>query len=90
MSKIRRASALVPTPRTFVRAALSKIGQSGGAQGVAATSTPYWAHGLLHWAIVNLTPGPMNRRVIDVNRKMHEGIRQRALRKAERGAKKSS
>ncbi|KAK3069454.1 hypothetical protein LTR53_012186 [Teratosphaeriaceae sp. CCFEE 6253] len=84
MSKIRRASALVPTPRRFVRAALGKIGRSGGAQGVSATSTPYWAHGLLHWAVVNLTPGAMNGYVIDVNRSMHEGIRKRALRKAER------
>jgi len=90
MSKIRRSSAMVPTPRQFVRAALSKIGRSGGAQGLATTSTPYWSHGVLHWAIANLTPGPMNRYVIDVNRRMHEDIRKRALQKAERDAKKSS
>ncbi|KAK5138129.1 hypothetical protein LTR08_004824 [Meristemomyces frigidus] len=89
MSKIRRSSAMVPTPKQFVRAALGRIGRSGGAQGVAATSTPYWAHGVIHWAIVNLTPGPMNKYVIDVNRSMHEDIRKRALRKAERDAKKS-
>ena len=90
MSKIRRSSAMIPTPKVFVRAALSKIGRSGGAQGVAATSTPYWAHGLLHWAVANLTPGLMNKYSIDVNKKMHEDIRKRALRKAERDAKKSS
>ncbi|EMC93498.1 hypothetical protein BAUCODRAFT_76175 [Baudoinia panamericana UAMH 10762] len=89
MSKIRRSSALVPTPKQFVRAALSKIGRDGGAQGTSATSTPYWAHALMHWAIVNLTPGPMNRRVIDVNRSMHEDIRKRALRKAERDSRKA-
>ncbi|KAK4548268.1 hypothetical protein LTR36_010138 [Oleoguttula mirabilis] len=90
MSKIRRSSAMVPTPKQFVRAALGKIGRSGGAQGVAATSTPYWAHGIMHWAITSLTPGPMNKYVIDVNKKMHEDIRRRALRKAERDGKKSS
>ncbi|KAK5111293.1 hypothetical protein LTR85_012188 [Meristemomyces frigidus] len=90
MSKIRRSSAMVPTPKQFVRAALGKIGRSGGAQGVAATSTPYWAHGIMHWAIATLTPGPMNKYVIDVNKSMHEDIRKRALRKAERDGKKSS
>ncbi len=90
MSKIRRSSLMVPTPKQFVRAALGKIGRSGGAQGVSGTSTPYWAHGMLHWAIVNLTPGPMNSYVVDVNRSMHESIRQRALKKAERDGKKSS
>ncbi|KAK0936084.1 hypothetical protein LTR29_012362 [Friedmanniomyces endolithicus] len=90
MSKIRRSSLMVPTPKQFVRAALGKIGRSGGAQGVSGTSTPYWAHGMLHWAIVNLTPGPMNSYVVDVNRSMHESIRKRALKKAERDGKKSS
>ncbi|KAK5107349.1 hypothetical protein LTR62_001365 [Meristemomyces frigidus] len=90
MSKIRRSSAIVPNPKTFVRAALGKIGRSGGAQGISATSTPYWAHGIMHWAIQTLTPGVMNKYVIEVNRGMHEDIRKRALRKAERDGKKSS
>jgi len=90
MSKIRRSSLMVPTPKQFVRAALGKIGRSGGAQGVSGTTTPYWAHGMLHWAILNLTPGPMNSYVVDVNRSMHESIRKRALKKAERDGKKSS
>ncbi|KAF2859638.1 estradiol 17-beta-dehydrogenase-like protein 12-b [Piedraia hortae CBS 480.64] len=81
MSKIRRASWMVPTPRTFVQFVLKKIGRSGGAQGIAATSTSYPAHALMHWAISNLTPGPMNDVVIDFNRRMHEDIRARALRK---------
>ena len=90
MSKIRRSSAMVPTPKQFVKAALGKIGRSGGAQGISGTSTPYWAHGLMHWAIDNLTPGRTNKYVIDVNKSMHEDIRKRALRKAERDAKKTS
>ena len=89
MSKIRRSSAMIPTPKQFVRAALGKIGRSGGAQGISATSTPYWAHGVMHWALDTLTPGRMNSYVIDVNRGMHQDIRKRALRKAERDAKKS-
>ncbi|KAI7362380.1 Very-long-chain 3-oxoacyl-CoA [Hortaea werneckii] len=89
MSKIRRSSAMIPPPKQFVRAALGKIGRSGGAQGISATSTPYWAHGIMHWALDTLTPGRMNSYVIDVNRGMHEDIRKRALRKAERDAKKS-
>lgn len=90
MSKIRRSSAMVPSPKQFVHAALGKIGRSGGAQGISATSTPYWAHAIMHWALDTLTPGRMNRYVIDVNRGMHEDIRKRALRKAEREGKKSS
>jgi len=90
MSKIRKSSLMVPNPRQFVRAALSKIGRQGGSQGITWTSTPYWSHAMYQWAIVNLTPGPMNGWVINVNRKMHENIRKRALRKAAREAKKSS
>ncbi|EME79414.1 uncharacterized protein MYCFIDRAFT_50782 [Pseudocercospora fijiensis CIRAD86] len=88
MSKIKRSSALIPTPKQFVRAALSRIGRSGGAQGIAATSTPYWSHGIMHWAIASFA-GTMNGVVLNINRKMHVDIRKRALRKAERDAKKA-
>lgn len=87
MSKIRRSSFLVPTPKQFVKAALGKIGRSGGAQGILGTSTPYWAHGIMHWAIATFV-GTMNWVVVSVNKKMHEDIRQRALKKKERDAKK--
>ncbi|KAF7189327.1 Very-long-chain 3-oxoacyl-CoA reductase [Pseudocercospora fuligena] len=88
MSKIKRSSALIPNPKQFVRAALSRIGRSGGAQGIAATSTPYWSHGIMHWAIASFA-GTMNGVVLNINRKMHVDIRKRALRKAERDAKKA-
>ena len=88
MSKIRKTSMFVPNPKQFVRAALGRIGRSGGAQGIAATSTPYWAHGIMHWAIATFA-GTMNKQVVDVNRKMHLDIRKRALKKAERDAKKA-
>jgi 17beta-estradiol 17-dehydrogenase / very-long-chain 3-oxoacyl-CoA reductase len=87
MSKIRRSSLLVPTPKQFVKVALSKIGRSGGAQGILGTSTPYWAHAIMHWFIATFA-GTMNGVVVGINMRMHEDIRKRALRKAEREAKK--
>lgn len=87
MSKIRRASVTIPTPKKFVRAALSKIGRSGGAQGIAYTSTPWWTHGIMHWALIAIT-GTTSSVVVDQNKVMHESIRKRALRKAEREGKK--
>ncbi|KAF2138436.1 uncharacterized protein K452DRAFT_321017 [Aplosporella prunicola CBS 121167] len=87
MSKVRRASAMIPTPKAFVRAALGKIGRSGGAQGIAYTSTPFWSHGLLHYAIATVA-GTMNKLTLGINLGMHADIRKRALRKAEREAKK--
>lgn len=54
MSKIRRSSALVPTPKQYVRAALAKVGLPCGAldTGRPYVSTPYWSHALLDWFIV--------------------------------------
>ncbi|KAJ4407079.1 hypothetical protein N0V91_004246 [Didymella pomorum] len=87
MSKIRKPSALVPNPKQFVKAALGKIGRSGGAQNVAFTSTPYWSHGLMQWFLSRFL-GERSHVVVKVNRGMHIDIRNRALRKAEREAKK--
>jgi 17beta-estradiol 17-dehydrogenase / very-long-chain 3-oxoacyl-CoA reductase len=87
MSKIRKSSALVPNPKQFVKAVLSKIGRSGGAQNVAFTSTPYWSHGLMQWFLSRFL-GERSHVVVKVNRGMHIDIRNRALRKAEREAKK--
>jgi 17beta-estradiol 17-dehydrogenase / very-long-chain 3-oxoacyl-CoA reductase len=86
MSKIRKSSALVPNPKQFVRAVLSKIGRSGGAQGIAFTSSPYWSHGLMHWFLSKFL-GERTNFLVKFNRGMHEDIRKRALRKAAREAK---
>lgn len=89
MSKIRRASAMVPTPKAFVKAALGKIGVRAGSQDIAYTSTPYWSHAFFQWSINNLAPGgQMGKFVLGRNNVMHQQIRKRALRKAERDAKK--
>ena len=88
MSKIRRTSLFIPNPRAFVRSALSKVGRSGGSQGIAYSSTPYWSHAVMQWALKNFT-GTSSELVVNQNRGMHENIRKRALRKAERDAKKA-
>ena len=89
MSKIRRSSLMVPDPRQFVRAALGKIGLNGGSQAIPFTSTPWWSHGLMMWGILT-TLGQYSEFVLGRNKAMHEDIRWRALRKAEREAKKGN
>lgn len=89
MSKIRRSSAMVPTPRAFVNTVLGKIGRAGGAQAFAYSSAPFWSHALLAWAIGTLS-GFTGIWLVRWNRGMHEAIRKRALRKAEREAAKKA
>lgn len=88
MSKIRKPSLLIPNARNFVRAALAKVGLRGGAQNVAYTSTPFWGHALMQWGLEN-TVGLGGSFVVERNKSMHEAIRQRALKKIEREAKKA-
>lgn len=87
MSKIRRSSLMIPTPKPFVRAALSKVGL-GSQNAIGYTYAPWWSHALLQWVVEN-TFGAGNRLLIWYNLKMHADIRKRALRKAEREAKKA-
>jgi 17beta-estradiol 17-dehydrogenase / very-long-chain 3-oxoacyl-CoA reductase len=82
MSKIRRPSALVPTPRGFVAAVLAKVGQAGGAQGWAYSSSPYWSHALAAWGLGLI--GHTKEWVVKRNLDMHDATRKRALRKIER------
>ncbi|KAK2626377.1 hypothetical protein QTJ16_004639 [Diplocarpon rosae] len=88
MSKIRKTSLFIPSPRTFVKSVLAKVGRRGGAQNTAFTSTPFWGHALMQWWLEN-TVGLSGELVVVQNRKMHESIRRRALKKAERDAKKA-
>jgi len=84
MSKVRRSSVLIPTPKAFVKAALNKVGvYVGGTTGVV---TPFWTHAAMHWAIETFV-GIGSSIGLDVNKRMHEDIRKRALRKKEREAK---
>ena len=88
MSKIRKTSWSIPSPRAFVKSVLGKVGRSGGAQKVAYTSTPFWGHAIMQWWLEN-TVGLGGEIVVGQNKKMHESIRKRALKKAERDAKKN-
>ena len=83
MSKIKKASIIVPNERNFVKSALSKIGRRGGSVGYAYTGSPYWSHALVTWGIIYVL-GPMGSLLLGINNKMHVDIRRRALRKAER------
>ncbi|RYP30487.1 hypothetical protein DL767_006228 [Monosporascus sp. MG133] len=88
MSKVRKPNLLIPNPKPWVRSALSKIG-SGDWQQTAYTYTPYWSHALLGWTIEN-TVGVGHPFMIWYNKKMHEDIRRRALRKQAREAAKQA
>ncbi|KAL9107235.1 MAG: hypothetical protein Q9227_007859 [Pyrenula ochraceoflavens] len=83
MSKIKRASWLIPNERDFVKATLAKVGRRGGALGYAWSGTPYWSHAMMEWALLAFV-GAYAKVGARVNRGMHEGIRKRALKKAER------
>lgn len=83
MSKIRRTSAMIPSPKDFVRSVLNNVGRRVGAQERFATSTPYWSHALMHFGIEQ-TVGVYSKIANSMNYNMHKDIRRRALRKAER------
>jgi len=86
MSKVRRTSLLCTSPKPFVRAALGKIGLSG-AETFTNTYTPWWSHAAFKWIVEN-TVGATSSFTIKKNLDMHADIRNRALRKAARDAKK--
>ncbi len=86
MSKVRRSSMLIPKPDGFVRSALGKLGRSW--QACAYTYTPFWSHAIMQ-QVVESTMGVGNSLGIWYNLKMHKDIRDRALRKAAREAKKN-
>ncbi|KAH8680838.1 hypothetical protein BX600DRAFT_445163 [Xylariales sp. PMI_506] len=86
MSKVRRSSLLIPNPKQFVRAALGKIG-TGTWQYMPDTYTPYWVHAFMGWGGENIL-GTGSALLRSFNLKMHVDIRNRALRKAAREAKK--
>lgn len=86
MSKVRRPSLMIPSPKPFVRAALSKVG-TGSWQSMPDTYTPWWTHAIMAWAGETFL-GTGSRLLRHFNLKMHVDIRNRALKKAAREAKK--
>ncbi|KAK3318944.1 hypothetical protein B0H66DRAFT_253158 [Apodospora peruviana] len=87
MSKIRRTSLLIPNPKQFVRAALGKIGLGAG-ELFPYTYTPWWSHSAFKFVVDN-TVGMYSSISVWFNLRMHVDIRQRALKKAAREAKKA-
>ncbi|CDR47272.1 CYFA0S30e01090g1_1 [Cyberlindnera fabianii] len=83
MSKIRRASMTIPSPKVFVASTLRSVGRRCGAQDRFATVTPFWAHALMQWWIEN-TVGVYSKVANTLNLKMHQDIRKRALKKQAR------
>ncbi|GAA5955849.1 hypothetical protein JCM8115_004342 [Rhodotorula mucilaginosa] len=87
LSKIRKSSWMIPTPKTYVRSVLSKIGVQGGAVGQPHISTPYHGHAPVQWVVDHLFSRSF---WLDYNRKLHLDIRRRAIRKREREAAKGA
>ncbi|KAF9917097.1 hypothetical protein BX616_001957 [Lobosporangium transversale] len=85
MSKIRRASMLIPMPKPYVQSVLAKIGTSGGAS-TPYTMTPYYSHAIANWAIDHLFSRGF---WVQQNYNIQTDIRKRALRKKEREAANS-
>jgi 17beta-estradiol 17-dehydrogenase / very-long-chain 3-oxoacyl-CoA reductase len=78
MSKIRKPTMTIPTPKIFVRSVLKGI-KSG------PVITPFWAHGLMAFALSWI--GRESSVVVSGNKSMHLAIRKRALRKREKAQK---
>jgi len=78
MSKIRRATALIPTAEDYVKSAMNAIGKTH-------VSAPYLTHALAEF-VINLAPEPI---AIMINHNMNKSTRVRALRKQERLAKEA-
>lgn len=79
MSKVRRASWLVPAPEAFARKALDR-------HGYELRSNPHWAHELMASALVATRS---LRGQVEYVARLHRGIRARALRKRERQEKRA-
>ncbi|KAJ3128059.1 hypothetical protein HK098_005271 [Nowakowskiella sp. JEL0407] len=76
LSKIRRASMSTPTPKNYVKAALSRAGQNW-------FETPFWSHALAYWTMEEFVPHWVK---LSQNYDLHMSIRKRALKKREREA----
>ncbi|CAG8589701.1 921_t:CDS:2 [Ambispora leptoticha] len=83
MSKIRRATWLIPYPKPYVKAVLSKIGVPGGASAIPFGSNAYPSHALVNWLISYTFDMHFWLRR---NFEHQTDIRNRALRKREREA----
>lgn len=84
MSKVRKSSAMVPTPRQYVGQVLKTIGRFGGAIGRPYTSTPWPMHAVVDWATAFLLPRGW---LLSYTYDQQAATRKRAIRKAEKAIK---
>ena len=77
LSKIRKSSLLTPDPKTYAKAALTKIGHS-------ASIVPYWAHALQHFLMTSLPEFVLSHLVLS----HHLDIYKKAMKKAATEIKK--
>jgi 17beta-estradiol 17-dehydrogenase / very-long-chain 3-oxoacyl-CoA reductase len=86
LSKIRKASMMIPKPGAFVHSVLSKVGLACGAaySGRPNTSTPFWSHALLDYLMTLVS---MPSLFIRYTHGLHRSIRRRALDKVARKGK---
>lgn len=75
MANRSRASMMIPEPRDYVAASLSKLG-------TALTCSPYWSHSLVLYALGCLPHWLL----VPYVHNMHVDIRKRSIRKKERQA----
>lgn len=83
MSKVRRPTYMFPNEHDFVKSSLAKIGNQCGSVGYAYSGSPWWSHAIFAWGMLTLV-SPYSWLALKQNLKMHESIRARALKKAER------
>lgn len=76
MSKIRRSSLMIPTPRSYVKSVLGKV--------APGSMSPFWTHAVLEYVMGLVPEGVVSWYMYG----LHRDIRKRALRKKEREAKK--
>ncbi|KZV63046.1 3-ketoacyl-CoA reductase [Peniophora sp. CONT] len=76
MSKIRRSTLMIPTPRSYVKSVLGKV--------APGSMSPFWTHAVLEYVMGLVPEGVVSWYMYG----LHRDIRKRALRKKEREAKK--
>ncbi|CCK68070.1 ketoreductase KNAG_0A03910 [Huiozyma naganishii CBS 8797] len=81
MSKIRRTSMMIPSPKKFVQSTLGSFGRRCGSQERYATMTPFWSHAIYEF-VIDETFGVYSKIVNAINYSFHKSIRTRALKKA--------
>lgn len=86
LSKIRKSSAMIPTPKQYVAQVLKTIGRNGGAVGRPYTATPWPMHALVDWATTFVLPRGW---LLRYTYGQQVATRKRAIRKAEKAIKSS-